>query len=98
MDIRLDAAAKRPLYLQLRDQLRARLLSGAIAPASRLPSAREMSHLLHLSRNTVDEAYRMLEGEGLVRIVPGQGAFAAEKEAAGPKSAAALRSRHRAVS
>lgn len=48
MDIRLDAAAKRPLYLQLRDQLRARLLSGAIAPASRLPSAREMSHLLHL--------------------------------------------------
>ncbi len=56
MDIRLDAAAKRPLYLQLRDQLRARLLSGAIAPASRLPSAREMSHLLHLSRNTVDEA------------------------------------------
>ena len=80
MDIRLDAAAKRPLYLQLRDQLRARLLSGAIAPASRLPSAREMSHLLHLSRNTVDEAYRMLEGEGLVRIVPGQGAFAAERK------------------
>lgn len=80
MDIRLDAAAKRPLYLQLRDQLRARLLSGAIAPASRLPSAREMSHLLHLSRNTVDEAYRMLEGEGLVRIVPGRGAFAAERK------------------
>ena len=37
MDIRLDAAAKRPLYLQLRDQLRARLLSrrncARLAPA-----------------------------------------------------------------
>ena len=34
MDIRLDAAAKRPLYLQLRDQLRARLLSGDFSGAA----------------------------------------------------------------
>lgn len=83
MDIQLGAGEKQPLYLQLRDQLRARLLSGAIAPGSRLPSAREMSQLLHVSRNTVDEAYRMLQDEGLVRIVSGQGTFAAARRAEG---------------
>ena len=81
MDIELAGGAGRPLYLQLRDQLRARLLSGAAAPGSRLPSAREMAALLHVSRNTVFEAYRMLEEEGLVRIVAGQGAFAAPRRA-----------------
>lgn len=83
MDIQLDAVAGRPLYLQLRDQLRQRLLSGTIAPSSRLPSSRELSKLLHVSRNTVDEAYRMLEGEGLARIVGGQGTFAAHRRASG---------------
>ncbi len=81
MDIQLSAEERRPLYLQLRDQLRQRLLSGAIAPGARLPSARELAALLHVSRNTVEEAYRMLEGEGLARIVSGQGTFALERRA-----------------
>ena len=90
MDIELGGRAGRPLYLQLRDQLRARLLVGAAAPGSRLPSAREMAALLHVSRNTVFEAYRMRGGGGLVRIVAGQGAFAAPRRAqeaapAGPR-------------
>lgn len=79
MDIELNAKDKRPLYLQLRDGLRARLLSGAIAQGQRLPSSRELSALLHISRNTVDEAYRMLEDEGLVSIVKSQGAFASQR-------------------
>ena len=80
MEIRLNADDKRPLYLQLRDGLRARLLGGTIAAGSRLPASREMAKQLHVSRNTVDEAYRMLESEGLVRVVRGQGVFAAQKE------------------
>lgn len=81
MEIRLDGSDKKPLYLQLRDGLRARLLSGIIAPGSRLPSSREMARQLHVSRNTVDEAYRMLEKDGLVRVVRSQGVFAACREA-----------------
>lgn len=80
MEIRLNAADKQPLYLQLRNGLRARLLGGTIAAGSRLPSSREMAKQLHVSRNTVDEAYRMLESEGLVRVVRGQGVFAAQQE------------------
>ena len=87
MDIELNGGDGRPLYLQLRDALRARLLGGAFAPGQRLPSSRELSALLHVSRNTVDEAYRMLEGEGLVRIVRGQGAFAAQRARLEPDGA-----------
>lgn len=69
---------RRPLYMQLRDKLRTELLSGMPAPGGRLPSARELAKQEHISRNTVDEAYRMLEEEGLVRIVAGQGTFATQ--------------------
>lgn len=89
MEIRLNADDKRPLYLQLRDGLRARLLGGTIAPGSRLPASREMAKLMHVSRNTVDEAYRMLESEGLVRVVRGQGVFAVQKDAQEPPAAVA---------
>ena len=51
MDIELGGSDGRPLYLQLRDALRARLLGGAFAPGQRLPSSRELSALLHISRN-----------------------------------------------
>ena len=76
MDIQLTFHTARPLYLQLRDALRVQLLNGAVPMGSRLPASRELSASLHISRNTVNEAYRMLEEEGLIRIVPGQGAFA----------------------
>lgn len=79
MDIQLSGETGRPLYLQLRDGLRAQLLSGAAAPGARLPSARELAALLHVSRNTVSSAYELLAEEGLLRIVPGQGAFAAQR-------------------
>lgn len=79
MDIQLSFHAARPLYLQLRDALRTRLLSGAVPGGSRLPASRELAANLHISRNTVNEAYRMLSEEGLIRIVRGQGAFACAK-------------------
>lgn len=88
MDIALDANGKRPLYLQLRDALRMRLLTGVLPPASRLPATRELARILHISRNTVEEAYRMLEEEGLIQIRRGQGAFASPRAKVQEHSAA----------
>lgn len=67
----------KPLYLQLRDKLRRAILSGEL-PAGKLPSARDMARLEHVSRNTVDAAYAYLEDEGLVYVRRGQGTFVAE--------------------
>ena len=66
----LDLRGDKPLYLQLRDALRARILSGELPPG-KLPSSRELAQAMHLSRGTVDEAYRYLMEDGLWR--PGAG-------------------------
>ncbi len=75
MDIRLESGAGRPLYVQLRDALRQRLLSGVLPSGSRLPATRELAHTLGVSRNTVEEAYALLLEEGLIKVRRGQGAF-----------------------
>jgi DNA-binding FadR family transcriptional regulator len=59
-------------------QIRDGILKGTIAPGERLPSERELSELLEVSRTTVREAMRSLETAGLVDIRLGSrgGAFA----------------------
>lgn len=70
----LDLRGDKPLYLQLRDALRARILSGELPPG-KLPSSRELAQAMHLSRGTVDEAYRYLMEDGLLETRRGLGTF-----------------------
>lgn len=72
-----DASGGKPLYLELRDKLRRAILSGELPPG-KLPSARDMARLEHVSRNTVDAAYAYLADEGLVYVRRGQGTFVSE--------------------
>jgi GntR family transcriptional regulator, transcriptional repressor for pyruvate dehydrogenase complex len=50
------------------EKLRALLISGAVQPDQKLPSERALSQMLEVSRNTVREALRKLEAQGLVQI------------------------------
>jgi GntR family transcriptional regulator, transcriptional repressor for pyruvate dehydrogenase complex len=50
------------------DKLRGLMISGSVQPDQRLPSERALSQLLEVSRNTVREALRKLEAQGLVEI------------------------------
>lgn len=61
------------------DQIRGRITSGDLRPGDKLPSERDFSEQLGVSRNTVREAIRMLEISGLVIIKKGAtgGAFIA---------------------
>ena len=78
MQIQLHPDSALPLYLQLRDALRAQILSGAMQRGQRLPSARALSTQLHVSRTTVEEAYRCLMDDGLVFSSRGKGMFTAQ--------------------
>lgn len=78
MQIQLHPDSALPLYLQLRDALRAQILSGAMQQGQRLPSARALSAQLHVSRTTVEEAYRCLMDDGLVFSSRGKGMFTAQ--------------------
>ena len=56
----------RPVYLQLVEQLRAALLSGAYTPGQRLPSVRDLSAEAKVNPNTMQRALSQLEEEGLL--------------------------------
>lgn len=73
--IALDAESDTPLYRQLYDSLRQRILRGDLALGDRLPPTRELAGQLGLNRTTVSAAYALLEQEGLIRGHVGRGSF-----------------------
>lgn len=62
----LAANSKKPLYQQLYQQIRAKILSGELSAQVKLPSSRRLAAELHISRNTVDTAYQQLLAEGYI--------------------------------
>jgi 2-aminoadipate transaminase len=64
-----------PLYVQLRDQLRAMVHSGELRTGDRIPASRELASQLGVHRTTVANAYAELESEGLIQGHVGRGTF-----------------------
>ncbi|SKA85066.1 transcriptional regulator, GntR family [Caloramator quimbayensis] len=65
----------RPYYLQIKDYVKELILKGVYIKDDKLPSTRELSLILDVSRNTVIEAYKYLEDEGFIKNIPNKGAF-----------------------
>jgi GntR family transcriptional regulator len=76
--IRIDPASDRPLYLQVVDQVRQELVRGNISAGEPLPSVRQLAEELRLNPNTIQQAYRELEREGVAVVRRGQGTFVRE--------------------
>lgn len=74
----LNFDKSKPVYLQLKDYIKKMILSGMLQKNEKLPSTRELSEILNLSRNTVTTAYEYLEDEGFVHIIKGKGAFTSD--------------------
>src|SRR3954451_20293757 len=74
----LDKSLPIPLYYQLAETLRERIESNALKPGSQLPSERELSEQLGISRMTVRQAITYLAQKGTLVIKPGVGTFVAE--------------------
>lgn len=73
----VDPDDPRPLYVQIADEVRRGILRRSLRPEDPLPSVRELARDLRLNPNTVQQAYRELEREGLVYVRRGQGTFVA---------------------
>ena len=67
-------------YRKVMDKIQGMIREGTLAPGDCLLSERELVDKLNVSRNSVREALKALETIGLVRIVPGQGAFVREPD------------------
>ena len=75
MPLRLNPSSGIPLYLQLVEQVKHAIDSGAIQAGDQLPSVRQMAEDLLINPNTVAKAYRELEYEGIIELRHGAGAF-----------------------
>lgn len=64
-----------PLYTQLEEILREKIVGGAIAPGDMIPTELELAAMYNVSRTTARQAILNLVQEGLVYRVSGQGTF-----------------------
>jgi GntR family transcriptional regulator len=63
------------MYLQLMQQIRHGVETGAVRAGERLPTIRSLAEELVINPNTVVRAYRELQHEGIVELRQGSGAY-----------------------
>jgi GntR family transcriptional regulator/MocR family aminotransferase len=78
MRIPIDRDSDLPLYRQIETFLRQGILSGKLAPGTRLPATRRLAQDLGLNRITVETAYAELEADGLIAARVGSGTYVLE--------------------
>jgi GntR family transcriptional regulator len=71
----IDPRSPTPLYAQIASRLRVAIASGELAKGDSLPSVRSLAAELRVNPATVVQAYRELEGDGLVATRHGAGTF-----------------------
>ena len=79
MQILIDNHSGAPIYDQIFSQIKAQIISGALAPDELLPSIRALARDLRVSFITTKRAYEELEREGFIYTVPAKGCYVAKK-------------------
>ncbi len=70
-----DKESNKPLYIQLYEYIKSEITSGLLKPDSKLPSIREASSTLNLSKTTIENAYSQLVAEGYIDNLPKRGYY-----------------------
>ena len=81
MDIIISNSNGAPIYEQICAQIKAQIISGALAEGEALPSIRLLARELRISVITTKRAYEELEREGYIYTVPGKGSFVSGMDA-----------------
>ena len=79
MNIIISNASGKPIYDQIRDQLKSKIISGELKEGDALPSMRLLAKELRISVITTKRAYEELEREGFIISVTGKGSFVASQ-------------------
>src|SRR3954464_2358952 len=75
MILRPNPALGVPIYLQLMEQVKHAIETGALRAGEQLPGIRPLAEELVINPNTVAKAYRELEHGGVIELRHGAGAF-----------------------
>lgn len=79
MNIFIDRDNGVPIYLQVKNQIKAEVRNGSLKSGMKMPTERELSLKLNTSRNTISTAYHELEKDGILKSYQGKGTFVAEE-------------------
>lgn len=80
MGFDISSSDDRPIYVQIMDGIRAGIVLGTWRADEPLPSVRQLAVELRVNPNTVQQAYRELERDGVVYVQRGQGTYVAPRE------------------
>jgi DNA-binding GntR family transcriptional regulator len=72
----IDPSGMPLVYLAVADRIDARIRAGEFGEGGRLPSRHQLAAWYGVGDGSVRKAVRLLEGRGLVRVLPGKGTFA----------------------
>lgn len=75
---RLDLRSDSPIYVQIVDQVKGQIASGALKPGDQLPTVRALATELRINFNTVARAYRILDEERIISTQQGRGTYITE--------------------
>ena len=75
MLFRTNPSSGVPIYLQLMEQVKHAIETGALRAGDQLPGIRPLAEELVINPNTVAKAYRELEHESIIELRHGAGAF-----------------------
>ena len=68
----------RPIYLQLMEQIKLRIITGEYGPGDKLPAVRELAMEAAVNPNTMQKAFAELERSGLIVTKRTSGRFVTE--------------------
>lgn len=78
MNLTINRKSTTPVFLQIYQQIRHQILSGELELGTRLPGSRDLAKFFHVNRNTINNAVKVLERDGLIEIRPGLGMYVSD--------------------
>ena len=77
MNIQINNSSDDPIYLQIKNQIKAQIISGELNVGEQLPSIRFLAKEIRVSMITAKRAFDELELDGFINSVQGKGNFVA---------------------
>lgn len=77
---RMEYNTASPIYLQVINELKKRMVKGELKPGEKMPSNRELAVLFKVNKNTAARIYREMESMGLCYTKRGIGTFVSEED------------------
>ena len=88
MELRINFSSGVPIYVQLMEQIKHAVETGAVRAGEQLPAIRKVAEDLAMNPNTVVRAYRELERDGILELRHGSGAYVSAARTTAAKTAA----------